>query len=463
MTLTRESLEALDKPALIELILQLAARLSEQEACLRTLQAQQKTNSKNSSKPPSSDPPFQHLAPTQKSSANQSGGQPGHKGHGLNRMAAPDRVQEHLPLECSHCGCSLEHEPVTLAGSWQVFDLPQDIKIEVVEHRRLARYCPWCEQQNRAALPGWLSEETPCQYGPRCRALAVYLMQQQHLPYERTQALFADLFGSAPSEGTLFCWQQQAYEALEPVEAAIAKALVQSRQVGADETPARGAGWLHCLVSEHFTWYGSHPKRGREAMEAFGLLPGFGGLLMSDCLSSYTIYGSERSLCGAHLLRDLVAVREWGHRWAEQMITLLLGVKGQVQATGAPLAGSTLQAIYRWFGRVLALGRRENAARSVPKSWALLSRLELYRAPYLRFATTEGAWFDNNISERALRMMKLHLKVSGCFRSLLGCRMLCRVRGYLSTMHKQGQPLLAALLSVMEGRPMLPPQLQHAN
>jgi hypothetical protein len=253
------------------------------------------------------------------------------------------------------------------------------------------------------------------------------------------------------------------YEALEPVEAAIAKALVQSRQVGADETPARGAGWLHCLVSEHFTWYGSHPQRGREAIESFGLLPGFGGLLMSDCLSSYTIYGSERSLCGAHLLRDLVAVREWGHRWAEQMITLLLRVKGQVQATGAPLAGSTLQAIYRWFGRVLALGRRENAARSVPKSWALLSRLELYRAPYLRFATTKGAWFDNNISERALRMMKLHLKVSGCFRSLLGCRMLCRVRGYLSTMHKQGQPLLAALLSVMEGRPMLPPQLQHAN
>jgi transposase len=319
MTLTRESLEALDKPALIELTLQLAARLSEQEARLRALEAQQKTNSKNSSKPPSSDPPFQSLAPKQKSSANHStrdsGGQPGHKGHGLSRVATPDTVREHLPRQCSHCGCSLEHEPVTVAGSWQVFDLPPDIKIEVVEHRRLACCCPWCDQQNRAALPGWLSEQTPCQYGPRCRALAVYLMQQQHVPYERTQALFADLFGSAPSEGTLFRWQQQANEALAPVEAAIAKALVQSPQVGADETPARGAGWLHCLVSEQFTWYGSHPKRGRDAMESFGLLPGFGGLLMSDCLSSYTIYGSERSLCGAHLLWDLVAVSEWGHCW----------------------------------------------------------------------------------------------------------------------------------------------------
>jgi hypothetical protein len=198
-------------------------------------------------------------------------------------------------------------------------------------------------------------------------------------------------------------------------------------------------------------------------MEAFGLLPRFGGLLMSDCLSSYTIYGSERSLCGAHLLRELAAVRDWGHRWAEQMTDLLLRVKEQVEATGAPLARSTLHAIYRWFGRVLALGRRENAPALVPKSAALLSRLALYRDQYLRFATTEAAWFDNNLSERALRMMKLHLKISGCFRSFLGCQMLCRVRGYLSTMHKQGQPLLAALCSVMEGRPSLPPQLQHPN
>ena len=462
MTLTRESLESLEKGTLIDLVLQLAGRVTEQEARIGALEAQLKTNSKNSSKPPSSDPPFQTLAAKPKIS-KKSGGQPEHQGHGLSRVSAPDDLQEHLPFQCTHCGCSLEQEPATPAGSWQVFDLPADIKIEVVEHRRYARRCPWCDKENWAELPSWLSQNTPCQWGVRCRALSVYLMQQQHLPFERTQALFTDLFGAAPSEGTLYHWLQEAYARLEPVETAIAEALVESERVGADETPARGAGWLHCLVSERFTWYGCHKKRGREAMESFSLLPRYGGLLMSDALSSYAIYGGERALCCAHLLRELVAVSEGGHRWAQQMITLLLCVKEQVEALGAPLARSCLRVIYRRFGKIVALGRRESRAWPVEKSGALLSRLEQHRDAYLRFATTAGAWFDNNLSERALRMMKLHVKVSGCFRSEQGCRILCRVRGYLSTLAKQGQPLLTALRSVFEGDPRLPPLLQQPN
>ena len=453
--LTREQLSALDKDALIDLILELAARVAQ-------LEARQNQNSKNSSKPPSSDSPFLKIAPTSKGN-KKSGGQPGHEGHGLHRVHKPDHVQLHCPQRCGHCGCSVEEEPAEPAGTWQVFDLPADIKIEVTEHQRFSRRCPWCQEQNQDPLPAWLSQATPCQWGPRCRALALYLMQQQHLPYERTRTLFADLLGATPSEGTLCNWLKDAYEHLAPVEAAIAEALVESEQAGADETPARGAGWRHCLVSAQWTWYGCHQKRGREAMEHFGLLPRFSGLLMSDCLSSYTIYGGEHSLCCAHLLRELVAVAEQGHLWAQRMIRLVLGVKERVEASGAPRAGSTLLGVYGWFGRTLALGRRENAALPLEKSAALVSRLERFRDQYLRFATTAGAWFDNNISERALRMMKLHVKVSGCFRSHLGCQILCRVRGYLSTLQKQGQAFLPALLSVMEGKPLLPPLLQAAN
>jgi transposase len=232
MTLTRQSLEALDKDTLIDLVLQLAGRLAEQETRISALEAQLKTNSKNSSKPPSSDPPFPSLAPKLKS-GKKSGGQPGHKGHGLSRVAAPDHVQEHLPRECTQCGCWLENEPATPAGSWQVFDLPQDIKIKVVEHRRFVRRCPWCDKESWGALPSWLSESTPCQWGVHCRALSVYLIQQQHLPFGRTQALFSDLFGAAPSQGTLFHWLEEAYTRLEAVESAIAEALVDGERVGA--------------------------------------------------------------------------------------------------------------------------------------------------------------------------------------------------------------------------------------
>ena len=460
--LTREQLWALDKDALIETILQQSAHIAELEARILALEARLNQNSKNSSKPPSQDPPFAPKA-TRPSTGRKSGGQPGHQGQGLSKVQEPDAVLVHAPHSCHHCGYDLSEQPGAPAGSWQVFDLPADLKLVVTEHRRQKKDCPWCHEETLAAVPDWLSPSAPCQYGRRCRALGVYLMQQQHLPYERTQSVFVDLLGSAPSEGTLWNWQQQAYETLAQVEAAIAEVLVESPIAGADETPVRGIGWIHVFGNDEWTWYGAHQKRGRPAIELFGLLPRYLGLLMTDCLCSYDIYGSVRALCNAHLLRELRAVEEAGHGWASSMARLLLWVKEQVESSGAPLARSALLGAYRWFGRWLSRGERENAADWVDTSSRLVSRLRARRDEYLQFATLAGVWFDNNVSERALRMVKLHQKVSGCFRSFLGGQILCRVRGYLSTMQKQGQALFAALVSVMEGKPALPPLLQPVN
>jgi transposase len=458
--LTREQLQTLDKEALIDLILNLAARVSELEARLGK-------NSKNSSKPPSQDSPFQPKAkkPATGSTGRKSGGQPGHKGHGLSKVETPEHTLVHAPDFCQGCGYDQRSQPGTSAGSWQIFDLPADLKLEVTEHQRQHKTCPWCHQHNVGVVPEWLSEATPCQYGPRCRALGVYLMQQQHLPFERTQAVFVDLLGSAPSEGTLLNWQKQAYESLAPVEEAIAEALIESPIVGADETPVKGIGWMHVLCNEAWTWYGAHAKRGRTAMDSFGLLPRYAGSLVSDCLTSYDIYGQseQRALCNAHLLRELCSVEEAGHLWAASMARLLVSVKDEVESTGAPLARSRLGSLYCWFGRCLSAGERENEVAPHVESRRLIARLRARRDEYLRFATMAGVWFDNNVSERALRMVKLHQKISGCFRSFLGGAILCRVRGYLSTMHKQGQALFAALISVMERKPALPPLLKPVN
>jgi transposase len=457
----REQLDTLSRDDLIALVLQLQQRLAQLEARL-------KQNSNNSDKPPSQESPFQPRAKRPLTKRN-SGGQPGHDGKGLSKVEAPDQIVDHAPTTCQHCGYDLAQEPAQPAGTWQVFDLPADLKLVVTQHQRHKATCPWCQQESLAALPDWLARETPCQYGPRCRALGLYLMGQQHLPFERTQAVFVDLFGSCPSQGTLWNWQQQAHQRLAPVEAAIADALVASAIAGADETPVRGVAglnWIHVFCNQAWTWLGAHAKRGREAMDSFGLLGRFtqaGGVLMSDCLASYAIYGKARALCNAHLLRELRAVEEAGHTWATSMVRLLLSVKERVEACGAPLARCALESIGRWFGRCLALGERENAASFVGKSLCLLSRLRARRDEYLRFASVAGVWFDNNVSERALRMVKLHQKVSGCFRSRLGAQVLCRVRGYLSTMKKQGQGLFVALVSVMEGRPLLPPLLTQNN
>lgn len=234
------------------------------------------------------------------------------------------------------------------------------------------------------------------------------------------------------------------------MEAAIAQAVVESPMVGADETPVKGIGWMHVLCNESWTWYGAHAKRGREAMEFFGLLPRYRGTLMSDCLSSYDIYGDERALCNAPLLRESRALEEAGHSWASSMARLLVRVKEQVGSSGAALARSSLGSVFCWFGRCLSAGERENEVACVAESRRLIARLRARRDESLRFATVAGVWFDNNVSERALRVVKSHQKISGCFRSFLGGQILCRVRGYLSTMAKQKQGLFSALVSVME-------------
>ena len=467
--LTRDALSALDKSTLIDLVLEQGETIRKQgalliklEARLQDLEARLGKNSKNSSQPPSSDPPFKHLTPPSlKPEVDQkkSGGQQGHLGQGLKKVAEPDHFETHCPASCVHCGHCLTDVPATPSGCWQVFDLPAQMQIEVTEHHRFSRCCPQCHEESQGALPAWLSETTPCQWGPGCRTVGVYFMEQQHLPFERTQTVFNDLFGRAPSEGTLFHWLKEAHRRLEPLEVAIAEALVKAPMVGADETTAKGVGWLHCLVNKDWTWYGCDAKRGRAAMDKFNLLPRFRGLLMTDCLSSYNVYGGKRALCNAHLLRELTGVYQWGHQWADKMIGLLVSTKAKVKEAGGPLPPSACKTLYQQFGRILTLGDRENKDKPIKESRNLLNRLDELRDLYLCYATIPDAWFDNNISERALRMMKLHVKISGCFRSPLGCQILCRVRGYLATMQKQGMPLMHALKSVMEGKPILPPLL----
>lgn len=279
------------------------------EARVKHLENQLNQNSRNSSKPPSSDG-FKKTKSQRKRSGKPSGAQKGHPGHTLEMTESPDRVHVHKVEQCCQCGVCFADQAAESVERRQVFDIPP-LKLIVTEHRAERKTCHVCGACNKASFPEGVTQ--PVQYGPEARALAVYLNQYQFIPYDRTGELFRDLFGQPFSEGTLFTTNETCYEALASAEQEIKQGLLNSPVIHCDETGARVEGkteWLHTVSSEYLTCYSIHPRRGSEAMDEMGILPFYTGIAKHDFWKPYLKYPCGHSLCNAHHLRELTWVME---------------------------------------------------------------------------------------------------------------------------------------------------------
>jgi transposase len=479
---TTEEIEAVyasGPEAVVGLVQQLQLSVAQLSQRITELEQRLGRNSRNSSQPPSSDlfnrPPRPSPRSLRQPSGKKPGGQPGHKGKTLRFCfcANPDRVVEYRPGECAECGCPLS-DVAPIPGTTQrrqVVDLPP-LKLETTEHHAHLIRCPLCAHLNRGSFP---SEVADCvQYGAHIKALGVYLMSYQLLPYERTAQLLTDLFGSAPSEGTLHLAQQRAATELEGVQEAVRESLRETKVAHFEETGVYIEGkrqWLHVAATRHLTLYQAHPRRGEKGTRAMGVLPGFRGVAVHDGYQSFRVYPCSHALCNAHHLRELTALQEQGQGWAEQMKRLLVQIKGAVDlARDAGQQGLPQEHLLEFEGRyrkLVAEGLETNPPNPPPpeprkgkvkqsKAHNLLVRLSDYEADVLRFMHDFGVPFDNNQAERDLRMAKVRQKVSGCFRSLGGAEAFCRIRGYISTLRKQGLHLLSALVQLFTGPPIMP-------
>jgi transposase len=229
---------------------------------LHELEAQLAKDSHNSSKPPSSDGLARKTKSLRRRSGQKPGGQIGHRGATLRLVAAPDTVVQHRPAICSGCHTPLGDDAVVvLREQRQVHELPP-VRLVVTEHHALHVRCPACQAVTAGAFPA--AAPSRAQYGPRLRALAVYLVEQQLVPYGLVREVLADLFGASLSLGTLVEWVSRAATTLEPVEAQIKVTLSQAPVLHSDETGVRQAGrlaWVHVASTSRLTHYAVHPKR----------------------------------------------------------------------------------------------------------------------------------------------------------------------------------------------------------
>jgi transposase len=476
--ITREEILAVyaaGPEAVVRLVLSLAQRLEAHEARLRELEHRLAKDSHNSHKPPSSDGLSRGKKPKslRGKSGKRSGGQPGHPGQTLRPVEKPDERQAYAPSTCTHCGGSLEAVEPSSRETRQVFDLPP-LSLFVTEHEAQTKRCPACQHCTAGRFPAEVTQ--PVQYGPGVRGLSVYLQTYQLLPFARTQELLRDLFGTSPGQGTLARALDEAAERLEPVEEVIRQAIHQAPVVHFDETGIRSQAklcWLHVAGTETCTFYAVHPKRGRQAHESIGILPGFGGTAVHDAYASFLTYPGRHALCNAHLLRELIAQEEETRQpWATAMILLLQEMKQAVETArsggATPLRPDVLQALEGRYRCILEHGHaahppppptRRKGRRKQSPARNLLDRLQRHQGAVLAFLYDFEVPFDNNLAERDLRMAKVQQKISGGFRSAEGAEHFCRIRGYISTLRKQGLHVLSALQSVFAGTPLMP-QLQ---
>lgn len=447
-------------------IIQLNSRVKELEDRLSL-------NSRNSSNPPSSDQNKRQLPSTRGKSGKKPGAQPGHAGKTLKRVEQPDQVINHAPEACTACGESLE----TVAGEAgsdrrQVFDVPP-IKLEVTEHRIIKKTCPTCGKENCGQFP---QEVRPgASYGHQVKALAVYLLNYQLIPWQRSCELIGDLLHQPIAEGTLMAAINDCAAGLVEIESKIKDAIVASEVVNFDETGLYAnhrRQWLHTASTPQLTHYAVHHQRGSAAAKEIAILPQFNGRAIHDSYGSYFLFGCDHGLCNAHHLRELTFVEEeMGQSWAAEMKKLLLDIKQAVEeAKAAGMSDLTSKHQKRFRARYNLLIRRglalsENQPSSPSgtrgrkkqsKSKNLLDRLAARRKEVLAFMSDFKVPFDNNLAERDLRMIKVQQKISGCFRTHRGAENFCRIRGYISTLKKQGLHILSAITSIFAGQPLVP-------
>lgn len=447
-----------DKDALIRV---LWAQVEELRKQVKELQGRLALNSQNSSKPPSSDglnkPQPKSL---RQSGQRPSGGQKGHVGRTLKKVAQPDTTVQHAPRrQCDACGRALSEQAVV--ETRQVFDLPP-LRYEVTEHQVLQAQCA-CGKVHRGEFPEGVC--APVQYGPHALAAMVHMNQHHMLPAKRTAGLMGDFFGLPMSDATVLSAVQQAAERLQPTVQAIGHALIKAAIVHADETGLRVSKtlhWMHVLASASLTWLGLHAKRGKEAFDALGLLALFKGTLIHDGWAPYrALKKCKHGLCNAHHLRELTYVDEQIKQgWARKMIELLVAASREV--TAARPLDRKRQAHYRRAYRAILAegealnprqppsGRRGRTKQS--KAANLLARLRTQADDVWRFMTDVDVPFTNNIAEQAVRMPKVKQKVSGCFRSAPGAHAFCTIRSYAATMHKQGANIFHCLTLVFQGQ-----------
>ena len=282
-------------------------------ARMAVLEGQKNKNSRNSSKPPSTDKGRKKKVAknSRTGSGRPSGAQPGNEGRALHPVSPPRYLVGYKVGFCT-CEAGLRNGPVQDVEKRQVFNMGK-LKIEVAGHRAETRPCPQCGKPMEGAFPE--DAKAPVQYGANVRAAIMDLNTQHFLSYGRIQIFFKDWFGQPTSGGVVYGSLQKGHEVPNGVyRGRLVETLLGQKVLHTDGTGCTLGGkrnWFHVLSTPKLTLLHPHEGRGGLAIGDMGVLPVFTGRAIHGSYSGYPGYGNcGHGLCNAHHLRGLLFFEE---------------------------------------------------------------------------------------------------------------------------------------------------------
>jgi transposase len=462
------------------LIGELTARAERLSARLGELERRGRRDSSMSSRPPSSDSPYQkgRDRSLRERGKRRPGRQPGDPGTTMKLVDYPDERLFYPPAACRQCGTDLAAEPVAAQRRHQVTDIEPAPAPKVTEPVAQAKQCPCCGTVSEGELPPQVRARAS--YGPETCAQAANLVCGHRIPIWRSTLLLCQLAGTAVSTGWMAGIRGRA-AALIGASGFIERVrelLKAAPAVHADETPARAAGgtrYVHLACTAYLTLMHTGDWSA-ETIDAGGVLPGYTGIIVRDGYAGYEhLTDALHAWCGAHLLRDLKSLYDFEpgrQNWAEQMASLLVQARDAAaaarQAGHAALEAAVLEDLATRYRAIASAGLAANLYRrtaTAKDARRIARRFLAFEDLILRFATRPDLdIFTNNEAERTIRPVKVQQRSSGgCWRTLQGLADFAIVQSYLSTAAKWGLSKLDALRGLFNGHAWLPPGPEPAG
>lgn len=437
--------------------------IANKDSVIQALTARINKNSSNSSKPSSTDGYKKVIHNFREKTGKKVGGQKNHKGVTLEKKK-PTQIIEQKVEKCE-CGGNVEND--NNYKSKQIIDI--EIKVNVIEERVYEGKCKKCGKIHK----GTFSKEfkNPAQYGNNLKAFISMLVNEEYVAIDRCSEFIKEITGDEIkiSNGSIVNISKElSRKSVESVNK-IAENLIEAPLVHADETGVRINGvqnWLHTVCNKDYVYYGVNEKRGKEAIDDMEILKFFTGILMHDHFKPYYKFEQiTHAECNAHILRYLKSVIEVFHRKeTEEFLEFLIGInkrkKEAIEGGKSCFEDSEIEEIENQYKEILE--RWKSAYNEYVKGVAtinnplteercLFERLLEYQDQHLLFIRNFEVPFDNNMAERALRMIKTKKNVSGGFRSRDVAECFCNIRSLFGSAKKQKMNILKVAKDVLDG------------